>query len=177
MSSRDSIKVVCRIRPENAIEQGGGYKRCVEHNKYDISVCVSTNYPNAPILTFLRFFWIVWANFSSQWYEGYPQVLFWSSVRDGGHVSRCFLRSSRADGRRSSQWLQWHHLLLWADGLRKVVYHGGRKFVRPRYKGTYSPHVRVHFPESRRGWPGHRVQHQVQLPRNLHGKDLWFAWR
>lgn len=41
MSSRDSIKVVCRIRPENAIEQTGGYKRCVEHNKVDISVNVS----------------------------------------------------------------------------------------------------------------------------------------
>ena len=41
MSSRDSIKVVCRIRPENAIEQTGGDKRCVEHNKVDISVNVS----------------------------------------------------------------------------------------------------------------------------------------
>jgi len=41
MTTRDSIKVVCRIRPENAIEIGGSYKRCVEHNKHDISVTVS----------------------------------------------------------------------------------------------------------------------------------------
>ena len=41
MSSRDSIKVVCRIRPENAIEKGGSYKRCVEHTKQDIQVTVS----------------------------------------------------------------------------------------------------------------------------------------
>ena len=41
MSSRDSIKVVCRIRPENAIESGGGYRHCVKHNEYDISVNVS----------------------------------------------------------------------------------------------------------------------------------------
>lgn len=41
MSNRDSIKVVCRIRPENAIESTGGYKRCVEHNTKDISVSVS----------------------------------------------------------------------------------------------------------------------------------------
>lgn len=41
MSSRDSIKVVCRIRPENAIEQTGGYKRCVEHTDKDISINVS----------------------------------------------------------------------------------------------------------------------------------------
>ena len=51
MSSRDSIKVVCRIRPENAIEQGGGYKRCVEHNKFDIAVTVS--YPKLYLNHFL----------------------------------------------------------------------------------------------------------------------------
>ena len=41
MANRDSIKVVCRIRPENAIELGGAYKRCVEHSEKDISVSVS----------------------------------------------------------------------------------------------------------------------------------------
>ena len=41
MTSRDSIKVVCRIRPENAIETSGAYKHCVKHNEYDISVNVS----------------------------------------------------------------------------------------------------------------------------------------
>ena len=52
MSSRDSIKVVCRIRPENAIEQGGGYKRCVEHNKFDINISVSTFKASNPFLFF-----------------------------------------------------------------------------------------------------------------------------
>lgn len=42
MANRESIKVVCRIRPENAIEQGGGYKRCVEHTEKDISVAVNS---------------------------------------------------------------------------------------------------------------------------------------
>ena len=41
MSNRDSIKVVCRVRPLNAIELEGNYKRCVEHNNRDISVTVS----------------------------------------------------------------------------------------------------------------------------------------
>ena len=43
MASRDSIKVVCRIRPENALEMGGNYKRCVEHTKTDVSVSVSNS--------------------------------------------------------------------------------------------------------------------------------------
>jgi hypothetical protein len=38
MSNRDAIKVVCRIRPENAIEKGGSYRRCVEYEKTAISV-------------------------------------------------------------------------------------------------------------------------------------------
>jgi len=38
MSSRDRIKVVCRIRPENAIELQGAYKRCVEYTDTAISV-------------------------------------------------------------------------------------------------------------------------------------------
>ena len=42
MSSRDRIKVVCRIRPENAIEKGGNYRRCVEFEGNNISVdCAS----------------------------------------------------------------------------------------------------------------------------------------
>ena len=38
MSSRDRIKVVCRIRPENKIELAGAYQRCVEYDKENISV-------------------------------------------------------------------------------------------------------------------------------------------
>jgi hypothetical protein len=32
MAARDRIKVVCRIRPENAIEREGNYKRCVTYD-------------------------------------------------------------------------------------------------------------------------------------------------
>lgn len=35
---RDRIKVVCRIRPENAIERSGNYERCVEFDNYNISI-------------------------------------------------------------------------------------------------------------------------------------------
>lgn len=38
MSTRDRIKVVCRIRPENAIERTGNYARCVTYDKTNISV-------------------------------------------------------------------------------------------------------------------------------------------
>jgi len=38
MSSRDRIKVVCRIRPENQIELQGAYKRCVEYTDTSIAV-------------------------------------------------------------------------------------------------------------------------------------------
>jgi hypothetical protein len=38
MANRDRIKVVCRIRPENAIEKSGNYKRCVEFDTKNISV-------------------------------------------------------------------------------------------------------------------------------------------
>lgn len=38
MSTRDRIKVVCRIRPENAIEKAGNYSRCVTYDQYNISV-------------------------------------------------------------------------------------------------------------------------------------------
>jgi len=38
MSNRDAIKVVCRIRPENAIENKGGYKRCVVYDDTKIEV-------------------------------------------------------------------------------------------------------------------------------------------
>jgi hypothetical protein len=41
MSNRDSIKVVCRIRPENAIEKQGAYQKCVEHDSTQIQVTVS----------------------------------------------------------------------------------------------------------------------------------------
>jgi hypothetical protein len=41
MSNRDSIKVVCRIRPENAIEMGGSYKKCLQHTDKDITISVS----------------------------------------------------------------------------------------------------------------------------------------
>lgn len=37
-SNRDRIKVVCRIRPENAIEKAGSYKQCVEYDSTNISV-------------------------------------------------------------------------------------------------------------------------------------------
>jgi hypothetical protein len=41
-SNRDRIKVVCRIRPENAIEKSGNYKRCVEYDRTNISVeCIT----------------------------------------------------------------------------------------------------------------------------------------
>ena len=36
--SRDSIKVVCRIRPENQLELGGSYSRCVEYTDKEIAV-------------------------------------------------------------------------------------------------------------------------------------------
>lgn len=38
MSTRDRIKVVCRIRPENAIEKAGNYARCVTYDDYNITV-------------------------------------------------------------------------------------------------------------------------------------------
>ena len=38
MSSRDRIKVVCRIRPENQIEKEGRFRRCVGYDDYNISV-------------------------------------------------------------------------------------------------------------------------------------------
>lgn len=38
MSSRDRIKVVCRIRPENRIESEGNYGRCLEWDKTNISI-------------------------------------------------------------------------------------------------------------------------------------------
>lgn len=37
MASRDSIKVVCRIRPLNQIELSGNYPKCVEHDDRNIS--------------------------------------------------------------------------------------------------------------------------------------------
>ena len=38
MSNRDRIKVVCRIRPENAIEIAGKYKRCLEWDNSNVSI-------------------------------------------------------------------------------------------------------------------------------------------
>ena len=40
MSSREAIKVITRIRPENHLELGGGYKRCVTYDDTNISVQV-----------------------------------------------------------------------------------------------------------------------------------------
>ena len=37
-SCRDRIKVVCRIRPENALETQGAYGRCVTFDDTNISV-------------------------------------------------------------------------------------------------------------------------------------------
>ena len=67
MASRDSIKVVCRIRPENALEMAGSYKRCVEHNDKDISISVSIL-----VLPFCLTIddIIVRADIFSEWYEG-----------------------------------------------------------------------------------------------------------
>ena len=42
MANRDSIKVVCRVRPENKLELAGNYQRCVEHTDKDIKVTVSS---------------------------------------------------------------------------------------------------------------------------------------
>lgn len=41
MSSRDAIKVVCRMRPENKLEKEGNYARCVEFDKKNIRVTVA----------------------------------------------------------------------------------------------------------------------------------------
>jgi kinesin family protein 5 len=41
MANRDSIKVVCRIRPENEIEKKGAYRRCVEHDDKQIEIAVT----------------------------------------------------------------------------------------------------------------------------------------
>ena len=41
MANRDSIKVVCRIRPENEIEKKGSYRRCVEHDEKRIEINVN----------------------------------------------------------------------------------------------------------------------------------------
>jgi hypothetical protein len=38
MASRDRIKVVCRIRPENKIEKEGNYPRCVTYDSTSITV-------------------------------------------------------------------------------------------------------------------------------------------
>ena len=41
MSNRDSIKVVCRVRPLNQIELNGNFQICVNHDNTSISVNVS----------------------------------------------------------------------------------------------------------------------------------------
>ena len=40
MTSRDRIKVVCRIRPENKLEKEGNYQKCVTYDDYQIAVSV-----------------------------------------------------------------------------------------------------------------------------------------
>ena len=41
MASRESIKVVCRVRPLNEIERQGNFQNCVEHDLTSISINVS----------------------------------------------------------------------------------------------------------------------------------------
>jgi len=40
MADKSTIKVVCRLRPENAKELAGDYKRCVEFTDQEIQVQV-----------------------------------------------------------------------------------------------------------------------------------------
>jgi hypothetical protein len=40
MSDKGTIKVVCRLRPENTKELTGDYKRCVEFGREEIKVQV-----------------------------------------------------------------------------------------------------------------------------------------
>ena len=42
-NDRDTIKVVCRIRPENHLELGGNYYRCVEYTEKNICVECQAN--------------------------------------------------------------------------------------------------------------------------------------
>lgn len=59
-SQRDTIKVVCRIRPENQIELSGSYARCVEYT--DKEICVecqadkSSNFAGRHDFTFDRIY-------------------------------------------------------------------------------------------------------------------------
>jgi len=39
--SRETIKVVCRLRPENKLEKEGGYKLCVTNNDTSLKILVS----------------------------------------------------------------------------------------------------------------------------------------
>ena len=41
MSNRESIKVVCRVRPLNKIELSGNFQNCVTHDDYMITIKVS----------------------------------------------------------------------------------------------------------------------------------------
>jgi len=41
MSNRESIKVVCRVRPLNKIELSGNFQNCVTHDDYMMTVKVS----------------------------------------------------------------------------------------------------------------------------------------
>ena len=79
MANRDSIKVVCRVRPENQIELSGNYQRCVEHTDKDIKVNVS----NGSYLHMLSFHFVL--NFSDvDWYRLFPRVM---SVMQLAHIN------------------------------------------------------------------------------------------
>ena len=39
--SKDSVKVVCRIRPENHIETSGSYKKVLKYTETDIQIEVN----------------------------------------------------------------------------------------------------------------------------------------
>ena len=46
MSNRESIKVVCRVRPLNKIELSGNFQNCVTHDDYMMTVKVSQQRAN-----------------------------------------------------------------------------------------------------------------------------------
>ena len=46
MSNRESIKVVCRVRPLNKIELSGNFQNCVTHDDYMMTVKVSQQRDN-----------------------------------------------------------------------------------------------------------------------------------
>ena len=41
MSSKENIRVVCRIRPENKIEKDGEYNNCMTYNSSSIKININ----------------------------------------------------------------------------------------------------------------------------------------